>query len=136
MSEKPSVTVIQEDIPTEALSFQKRIHKENVLLYEFKNLGIAIDTTGKNQTDFPEILFGTFQNVFGENGMNQPDVKIEGVNMEYIAKCVAEVARDSGISTFWFYPYGDDEPENKERREKARLSTNLQSFKPSSLTKI
>ena len=102
------------------LAFEKKQHKVNVVLYIFDQVAVAIDTSGKNYKELPEILFGTFEKEYITGSMSQPKEKMEGVDMNYITACIGEVARDSGISKFWLYPFGDDNPENKKRRENAR----------------
>ncbi len=52
----------------------------------------------------------------------EPDSAKEGVNIEYVSRCIQSVAQATGIREFWFYPYGDDSPSsNTERRSRARL---------------
>jgi len=106
--------------------FEKIQYRENVLIYKFPNVGVGIDTRGRNQTEYPELLFGTGTDTIEGSldiSMSQPAEPIEGVDMEYITECIRKTAEDSGIHTFWFAPYGDDatEVENKDRRSQARL---------------
>lgn len=103
------------------LSFEKKEHKPGVLLYVFKNVVIGIDTTGKNYKELPELLFGTYDTEYGVDSMGQPEMKREGIDMDYVSKCIEKVSKESGIKEFWFSPYGEDKPEDKERREQARL---------------
>lgn len=106
--------------------FEKIQYREHVLVYKFPHVGIGIDTSGKNQAEYPELLFGTGADT-AEDGLNvsmsQPTEVIEGVDMAYITECLRQAAEDSGIHTFWFSPYGEDarEAEGKDRRSAARL---------------
>ncbi len=113
----------QEDpIQSENLAFKKTEYKEGVTVYFFKNVAVAIDTAEKNQPDLPEILFGTFTDPsqLNEHSFDKPVDRLEGVNMEYITKCIKVVAEDSGIEKFWFFPSGKDALE--EREEQRRLA--------------
>ncbi|MFA6076893.1 MAG: hypothetical protein WC735_02350 [Candidatus Paceibacterota bacterium] len=103
------------------LSFEKKQHKKDVALYVFNHVVIAIDTSGKNYKELPEILFGTFNTEYNKDSKNQPELRREGVDMKYISACIKEVAKDSGINEFWLYPNGEDKPENERKREQARL---------------
>ncbi|MCE9628443.1 MAG: hypothetical protein K8Q91_00335 [Candidatus Vogelbacteria bacterium] len=121
--ERQSFDQVQESSnELENFSFEKTEHKEGVVIYFFKNVAVAIDTTGKNQPDLPEILFGTFADPsqLNENSFDKPVDRLEGVNMEYITKCIKMVAEDSGIEKFWFFPSGKDALE--EREEQRRLA--------------
>lgn len=109
---------------SESLVFEKTEYKEGVTIYFFKNVAVAIDTTGKNQPDLPEILFGTFTDPsqLNEHSFDKPVERLEGVNMEYIANCIKSVAEDTGIKKFWFHPSGEDVSETrKEQRQLARV---------------
>lgn len=105
------------------LPFEKIQYKEGVVLYIFDHVAVAVDTTGKNYKDLPEILFATFDNKSELNleALNQPDIRRDGVDMEGISQCIGEVAKDAGVSEFWFYPNGKDKPEDENKREQARL---------------
>lgn len=104
------------------LSFEKK-SKKDFVFYAFNHVGVAIDSTGKNQKDLPELLFGTFDTKadIDSSALSQPEFRREGVDMEYIASCILEAAKDSGINEFWLYPYGEDKSKGKEIREQARL---------------
>jgi hypothetical protein len=102
------------------LSFEKENRKEGVIAYTFNKVAVIIDTTGKNYKELPEIMFGTLEDKPDRDILSQPQNRIEGVDMDRVSKCIQEVAKDSGISEFWFHPYGDDDPDNKKRREEAR----------------
>lgn len=108
---------------SQPVPFERKQYKEGIEAYIFEHVAVAIDTTGKNYKDLPELYFGTFDSEDNiKESFHQPEIKREGVNMEYIAKCVDVVANDSGIHEFWFYPFGEDtDPENKDNREQARL---------------
>lgn len=103
------------------LSFEKKQHKENVVLYVFDHVAVAIDTSGKNYKELPEILFGTFDKEYNAESLHQPEEKRDGIDMSYISECIREVTKDSGVSKFWLYPFGDDNIENKQMRETARI---------------
>jgi hypothetical protein len=126
MSEKQSGSVNKsqpaKSLEDNNLSFEKKEYKENIQMYIFDNVAVAIDTTGKNYKELPEIYFGTYDKDLTKGSFHQPEIKREGVDMEYVAKCIKEIASDSGIHEFWFYPLGDDVSiENKDTREQARL---------------
>ena len=108
-----------------AFKFEREQRKPGVVLYKFKHVIVAIDSTGKNYKDLPEIMFGTFSGVFdeklGEQAMHQPENRRVGVGMEYVSECIKKVAEDTGLRAFWLYPYGNDLPDKKEKREKARI---------------
>lgn len=111
------------DIEEVGPSFEKKELKKGVTIYIFDHVAVAIDVTGKNYKGVPEILWGTFKDrsrVTAE-ALNQPEKRIEGADMKFIAMCIAEVSRDSGVKEFWFDTYGDDKPEGKEKRRAARL---------------
>lgn len=110
------------------LSFEKDETKEGVSKYLFKKVAVGIDSTGKNYTELPEISFGTFDTDYKRDILSQPKVKREGVDMEYVSKCVEVAAKDYGQNTFWFYPFGDDRPEQKATRENARVRLFQQYF--------
>jgi hypothetical protein len=104
------------------LSFEVRQHREGVTLYIFKDLAVAVDTTGKNYKALPELHFGPYDNVLDTGTLSQPEEIKSGVDMQYASECIKKVAEASGIPQFWFYPYRDDVvDEKKERREKARM---------------
>jgi hypothetical protein len=104
------------------IEFEKKEYKKNIDLYVFSHVAVAVDTTGKNYQELPELYFGTFDNELDKDALNKPNVRREGVDLNYVAKCIEVVARESGIHEFWFYPFGDDvKDENKDKREQARL---------------
>lgn len=91
-------------------------------LYIFKDLAVAVDTTGKNYKALAELHFGPYDNVLDTGSPSQPEYTKQGVDMRYASECIKKVAEASGMHQFWFYPYGDDVvEEKKERREKARM---------------
>ncbi len=99
-----------------------REHGKDVTLYIFKNLGIVIDTSGKNYKELPELKFGPYNNETNEGSLSQPVHTMEGVDMDYVTNCIKEVVKLKGVNTFWFYPFGGDSPSgNQERRERARM---------------
>lgn len=102
------------------MRFEKKEVKPNVLVYDFEDASVGIDTTGKNYKELPEIVFGIFDKEKDRYSMDQPKVGQGIPDMDYIAECIREVSRDSGISEFWFYPYGKDGVDG-DRREAARL---------------
>ncbi len=108
------------------LTFKIESKAPKVVLYLFKNVGVVVDNSGKNQTEYPEILFGTFEGELGENPdsealMSQPETLIKNVDMQYVSACIKEVAKDVGTDVFWFYPFGRDNPQDTVGREQARL---------------
>lgn len=108
------------------LSFTVKSRKENFNNYVFKNVVIAIDTSGKHYEKLPELMFGTYdgelnEQIDGEMLMNQPESKRENVDMEYVAACIAEVVKATGMHEFWFAPYGKDSPNDREGRKQARV---------------
>jgi len=114
------------EIPQEStpLPFVKKPYGENGSLYIFDNVGIIIDTSGKNYQELPELLFGTFDKdatLETSKPMNQPETKREGVDMNKVAECLKVAAADSSIHEFWVYPFGEDRPDKKNEREEARL---------------
>jgi len=103
-------------------SFEVRQHREGVTLYIFKDLAVAIDTTGKNYKPLPELFFGPYNNDLDTGSLSQTEELKQGVNMQYASECIKKVAEASGTHQFWFYPFGDDvSEENKMRREEARM---------------
>ncbi len=107
---------------TPKLPFEVKQYKEGVTIYAFDNLAVAIDTTGKNYKDLPELFFGPYDNKLGVGTINQPTESGAKIDMDYASECIQKVAEFTGLHKFWFYPFGGDvEDENKDRREKARL---------------
>ncbi len=102
------------------LSFIKESRRPETVSYVFKNVVVTIDSSGKNYKALPELIFGTFDNEPNAHTLDKPETKREGVDMEYVLKCIQEVVKDSGINKFWVYPFGDDKPEDKIQREQAR----------------
>lgn len=123
--ERQSFEQVQGDsIQSENLAFEKTEYKEGITIYSFKNVAVAIDTTGKNQPDLPEILFGTFtdQSHLNEHSFDKPVERLKGINMEYVAKCIKVVAEEVGIKKFWFHPSGKDVSEDRKgQRQLARV---------------
>ncbi len=120
---KPTLIIDTEPAqPETQLSFEVREHKPGVTLYIFGGLAVAIDITGKNYNELPELSFGPYNNITNTGTLKQPATRQEGIDMEYVAKCIKKVSEVSGIQQFWFYPFGDDvSDEHKERRERARV---------------
>lgn len=102
------------------LAFEKKIHKENVVVYIFDHVVFAIDSTGKNYKELPELHFGTFDEIFNNDSLKKPDIKRDHITPDYVLNCLNEVVKDSSIHKFWFYPYGDDSID-KDTRSEARL---------------
>jgi hypothetical protein len=88
--------------------------------YVFDDVVIRIDTTGKNYTDLPEVLFGTKHSETEKHSMDRPDSKSNSLDMNRVSECMKKVAHDTNQSTVWFYPHGKD-GEDKERTEAARV---------------
>ncbi len=42
-----------------------RQYREDATLYIFKNIGVVIDTSGKNYKPLPELFFGPYDNLTG-----------------------------------------------------------------------
>lgn len=104
------------------LDFEVKQHKEGIVLYVFKDLAVAIDTTGKNYKELPELYFGPYDNELNNGSLHQPEKTERKIDMKYVSECIEKVALASGIHAFWFYPFGGDASEgNKERREEARM---------------
>lgn len=103
------------------LSFEKKSFKPDTISYLFKNVIVTIDSSGKNYKRLPEVLFGTFDDELTKDNLKKPTSKRDGVDMDYITGCIREALKDSGLNEFWIYPFGDDDPDNKERRENARV---------------
>ena len=99
-----------------------RQYREGATLYIFKKIGAVVDTSGKNYKPLLELFFGPYDNLTDTESLDQPDSANEGVNIEYVSRCIQSIAQVTGIREFWFYPYGDDSPlSNTERRSRARL---------------
>ncbi len=111
-----------DNIPTndKDLSFETNQPREGVTAYVFNNVTVGIDRSGKNVQDFPELLFGVYEDDPASVSTDQPDNPIRGVDMEYISDCVKEALKNEGISEIWFYPSGDDGTD-AERRKDARV---------------
>ena len=113
------------------IAFDIDQRKEGVVLYAFtKGVGVVIDTTGKNYVGVPELFFGPYTHKTGVGSLDKPSIKDSNINMAYVALCIDEVVRVTGMHTFWFYPYDGDVPitgdavkdeKAKELRRKARL---------------
>ncbi|MDQ5883156.1 MAG: hypothetical protein QG654_68 [Patescibacteria group bacterium] len=103
------------------LFFEKKSFKPDAISYVFKNVIVTIDRSGKNYTRLPEVQFGTFDDEPTRDSFKKPESKREGVDMVYVTSCIKEALNDDGLNEFWIYPFGDDDPENKERREDARV---------------
>jgi len=102
------------------VKFEKIQKENNTLVYVFPNVGVAIDSSGKNYERLPELLFGTFDEDITKGSMDKPELKREGVDMSKVAEYIKIASKDSGISEFWVYPYGQD-GDDKESREEARM---------------
>jgi hypothetical protein len=111
----------QQNKKPEEPAFEKREYTGKGVMYIFKDVAVGVDTSGKNYKDLPEIIFGPFDRSSNEMSLDQPTIPLDGVNMEYIKKCIEVVAQDSGIHKFWLYPYADDKPDEKDNREQARV---------------
>jgi len=107
----------------QSLAFEIRQYKDGIVVYIFKNLFVAIDTTGKNYKELPEILFGPYNKELDTWSLSKPEHSNNGlINMEYVAKCIQKVSKTTGVNKFFFHPFGDDvKPENADSRELARL---------------
>jgi len=113
---KPAKHAPNESQENTGLSFKKKERRPGVDVYEFKNVAVAINTTGENYAKLPELLFGTFDHSLGEgNPLAQPQSKRAGVTMEYVRACIQQIAEATGHHEFWFDPYSID------KRPEARL---------------
>jgi hypothetical protein len=122
MSETPTFNPDNQENTAEQydLSFEKDTSKENIVYYIFKHVIVMLDTTGKNQSTYPEISFGTYDKDPNQSHFDQPYEKRPEVDMKYIVECIKVVAQDSDAHELWFYPYGDDSLENPDRRSQVR----------------
>lgn len=103
------------------LSFELDTSRENKDWYNFKNVSVIIDRSGKNFEALPELMFGTYDEQPNHEMLNQPTQRRTQVNMDYVAACIKKVAEVSGERDFWFYPHGEDvSEERKGAREAAR----------------
>ncbi len=107
--------------PKPDLSFEKKSYKPEAVSYVFKNVIVTIDRSRKNYARLPEVQFGTFDDELTKDSFKKPESKREGVDMAYATSCIKEALKDDGLNEFWIYPFGDDDPDNKERRENARI---------------
>jgi hypothetical protein len=115
------MTVEQLEQAGDSLSFEKQESGPHVVKYTFNKVFVWVDTSGKNYKKLPEIVFGTFDTKMDEDFLGQPEIRRDGVDMGYISSCIKEVAKDSGLNEFWFYPFGDDRSGDEARRERVRL---------------
>lgn len=108
----------------ERLKFETIEKRPGLTQYVFDKVVVVIDRRERNIKDVPELLFGTFDYDPDQASMDQPDFARKGVDMEYIAKCIKEVVRETGDDILWFDPYKEDagslSGEDKERRKAAR----------------
>ena len=111
------------------LTFEADTRQEGKEYFEFKNVLVKIDRTGKNIDEYPELSFSTFDKEPDNFGMNQPFEKREGVDMDYISACIKRVAQYTGDEVFWMFPFSGDAiesidmkatTEEKEKRENVR----------------
>lgn len=105
-----------------------------VRLYVFDNLVVGVDERGLNQKRYPELHFGVYD-TNPEQVSFRPQRAEEGVqrvHMTYVRACVAAVANEAHIHSFWFVPHRLDfkiattkdkqDPVNaRERRGAARV---------------
>lgn len=117
----PEKFTLEAEVEEFELSYELDSSRENKDWYNFQNVTVIIDRSGKNFPDLPELMFGTYDEVPSPEMLSQPSSRREGVDMGYVAACIKKVAEDSGVHEFWFHPYGDDaKEERKETREAAR----------------
>jgi hypothetical protein len=91
------------------LSFEQSTYRPGVEVYAFKHVAVIIDTTGKNFSGLPELVFGTFdQSLNNQDILSQPALKREGVDMSYVSACLRKVAEVTGMHEFQFAAYGED----------------------------
>jgi hypothetical protein len=91
------------------LDYEMREHRPGAKSYIFKNVVVVIDTSGRNFKIYPELLFGTYDDSLDDvEVLRKPQMKREGVDMEYVSACVHKVSEDTGIKEFQFSPYGND----------------------------
>lgn len=114
------------------LDFEKTEYKKGFIVYNFGNVTVTIDDTGKNYNKLPEISFRTRGLETGAPSLQRPEVSLDGVDMNLVSKCLKEVAKDSQIHEFWFSPFGGDHRkrftsdynnhvEYEEKRKQARV---------------
>lgn len=113
---------------TPNLIFEKKSFRENNVSYIFDGVIVSIDNPGINYKGKPEISFGTFSGKLTETLnstvlLSKPETKQIGVDMNYVNSCIKEVAKESKIHEFWFYPFGEDAKKNEQEQdqEKARV---------------
>lgn len=104
------------------LIYKTKQEKEGVTYYAFSDVVVVIDTTGKNYTKLPEMLFVTLRKEDGNYvyKMERPDGDSSLVGMERVAACITKVAHDIGQEELWFYPFNKD-GKDKESTERARV---------------
>lgn len=92
--------------------YEKRDIHPQVVMYIFNQIGVVIDSSNKNQKEYPELTFGTFDSIAeGEANkeavFTQPD-KRRDISMKDVADCIEIAVRDYGSDTFWIHPSDED----------------------------
>ncbi len=114
----------QEGSKQERLRFETIEKGQGLTQYVFDKVVVVIDRSGRNVKDVPELVFATYDYDPRHASLDQPDFARKGVNMEYIARCIKEVVRETGDDRFWYHPYSKDAASqseiDKKKREVAR----------------
>jgi hypothetical protein len=103
------------------LTFETSEPEKGITLYTFKNLAVGINTKGDSYKDLPELFFEACDSTGGRRRVEKLQ-DVSNDDMEYVSRCIHEVARVTGIKQFWFYPHGEDVLNGEHaRRQQARL---------------
>ena len=95
----------------EPLEFKVEEIRPGVTVYHFDQVGIVFDSTHRNQEDYVELSFGTFDpnvSIEEQTGAEFFQKKELGVDMLHIKHSMEKAALDYGENTFWIYPWDDD----------------------------
>lgn len=126
----------QENTPNQArLRFEVVEKRAGLTQYIFDKVVIVIDRSERNIKEVPELLFATYDYDPAQASLEQPDFKRSGVDMEYIARCMKEVVRQTGDDRFWIHPYTEDAKLGEEKRRldaRARLFSKFATLEESS----
>lgn len=101
-----------------ALSFEVLEKRPGLTQFVFDHVIVAIDRSGRNVQDVPELLFGTYDYDPDQASMEKPSFKRKDVDMDYVKRCIEKVAHYTGDTQFWFDPYDGDAKLGEEANKK------------------
>jgi hypothetical protein len=113
-----------ENITSQRLKFEEKETRSGFFRYIFDNVVIEVDHRDPYFEDVPQLIFATYVGDATQASLNKPSLASEGVDIDYVIKCIKEVVRHTGDTKFWFEPYIQDpdlkSDEDRKRRRQAR----------------